>query len=222
MKFPSFLLLLLPLLLLLLLLFSLQVCGGCQTRDAHDLRAELAILTDALDLCCMWLQQSSQAAPLVQQATADADPAAAAAAVDVPGSDAAGASSRSSNGSRSTIAADICRELLWSILCILDSAHTAAAAGMASNQISTAADAPAAAAAGGGGSVWCGQWMWGEVGACLMHHLNLVVPDSSSTAAAAAAAAVQLPVSTLDLYLKVSQGEGCKHNWCIAAQHLMA
>jgi hypothetical protein len=134
--------------------------------------------------------------------------------VGVQGSDSAGRNSSSS----STITADVCCELLWSILCILDAAHAAAviADGGASKQLSTAATPSAAAAAAGGGSVWCGQWMWGEVGACLMHHLSLVVPDSSSTAAAA----VQLPVSTLDLYLKVSKREGCEHSRCVStAQH---
>jgi hypothetical protein len=45
------------------------------------------------------------------------------------------------------------------------------------------------------------------------------VPDGSSKAAAAAAA-VQLPVSNLDLYLKVSKRVGCEHSRCVStAQH---
>jgi hypothetical protein len=90
-------------------------------------------------------------------------------------------------------------------------AAAAAAAGedaaVTSTQQGQLAVTPTAAAAAGG-SVWVGQWMWGEVGSCLLHHSNEVVSFSC------AGVTVQLPITTLDTYLKVGSGAQAKAQSC--------
>jgi hypothetical protein len=241
----------------------LQVCGGCGTSSVPDMRAELAILVDTLDLCCMWLQEAAAANPAGNVAAAatgaGAGPAktpgdsirgaeaAAAVIVDADhdhidcgdlcdGADIAvnllAANSSSSQGRACLDLASskqqqqqqqrapegpsgacasslaVCQELLRSIVSILGTALTAAAAAAAatapSGEDAAAASTQqgqgavtAAAAAAAGGSVWVGQWMWAEVGSCLLHHLSEIVSYSC------AGVTVQLPITTLDIYLKV-------------------
>jgi hypothetical protein len=215
----------------------LQVCGGCGTSSVPDMRAELAILVDTLDLCCMWLQEGAaaaeDAAAVVGAAMTPGDGvqgAEAAAAVTLEtdydqgdGSDglcdgapnavvplAASTGSQGcpllnlpclqqqqqrageepSRACASSLA--VCHELLRSTVSILDTALTAAAAADKDAAVASAQGQSTA-----GSNVWMGQWMWAEVGSCLLHHLNELVSYSF------AGVAVQLPITTLDTYLKV-------------------
>lgn len=181
-----------------------QVCGGCSGRSAGDMRAELAILVDAADLCCSWLAVEGSA------------PAAAAAHVVTAGGPSSSAGQLSLQQQHQDtqsagkpirtceVSTPVCHELLRTIVCILGSALSTAATAAAADDDKLGVALPAAAAAAVGHDVWCSQWMWGEVGACLMHHLEAVVSYSSSNSSMGGESA-RLPVSTLDKYLEVSR-----------------
>lgn len=178
----------------------LRVCGGCGSisisngsssnkSSSGDLRAELAILIDCLDLCCMWLEEASTAAGAASAGGGGGGGAAACASVAVP------------------------QELLRTIVCILDTAYdaTAAAAAAAAFTASAASADGGQPAPGSSSSVWCSTWMWGDVAACLLHHLEAVVSYSCAGAGGCeggggAATILPLPVSTLDVYIKVGEG----------------
>lgn len=160
---------------LLMAVQLLQIAGGCSVAggDDDDLRGELGILADALDLCSMWLQQALD---------------------DVEKQHDSGQGSGPGGDSQLSPASGfaLCCELLGSLLAILDAAADGAREGSVA----------AALAGSSSGSRPLKrrnhEWLWGSIGSCCMHHLSLV-----TCLASRGDSPVRLPLGVLDMFVRL-------------------
>jgi hypothetical protein len=213
---------------LMLAIQLLEIAGGCTTcassssaaavrsQISSDLRAELSILTDVLDLCLHWMGKGQDCHPASEtadpwlQVTAgpDCGAAAAPAAVCYPW-----AMQGQEVGSRmlTTTAAEhavsmqivegtstsssLCHELLCSMLRVLQHTASAAVQDQYKGGLSEVAAAeahqpsPSTLPAPGAGTVPARQ-QWAAIGSSLLHHLDLVL---SLAAASTSAQGPQMP-----------------------------
>lgn len=187
----------------------LELTGGCSslTLNPKDLRAELTILTDTLDMCCYWMQQIQ---------------AAAAAAVTREGEDMATAADASNEPAQQQQLEEeeeclgiskldeleaqylVCEQLLGSIIRILSRAAAATAGGVsdpdngAKVAIGAAADNNTRT-----NDIKLHRKLWGSTAASLIYHLDFLVsaaapssnPDSATAARVGTSARSQPPGS---------------------------